>query len=198
MHPCTVCFRQVLRGVGRRQLALIGSLALAGAALADETTRASSAPALSSGETGMWDFPLSFRVKEGRQLFLLFCTTCHGVYAEGRIGPNLTDDSWIHGGKPSEITASVVNGYAEKGMPSWIRPLGTDRVKSIVTYLLWLPNMPLPPDVKGKPAEGAPMERQVSRPATVGSFSILPTPRLVFSTTSPPPAPKKAADPSGR
>lgn len=207
MHPSTVGFLRVLRGVGCRHVALIASLALAGAALANDEATPSAAPAPSSGATAMPDFSPGFpglNMKEGRQLFLSFCATCHGVYAEGGIGPNLADDYWIHGARPSQILVSVAFGYAEKGMPSWIKPLGVERLRRIVAYLTWLRHVPvpLPPGVKGKPGEGEWVQREVRRPAAVDTPSAPYLPAtccLVFTTTSRPPAPKEpAADPSRR
>ena len=36
---------------------------------------------------------------------------------QGGIGPNLTDSTWIHGGTPEAIVATITNGVAAKGMP---------------------------------------------------------------------------------
>lgn len=44
------------------------------------------------------------------------CFTCHGAAGEGLVGPNLTDEYWIHGCEASEIAASIEHGYPDKGM----------------------------------------------------------------------------------
>ena len=57
------------------------------------------------------------------------CVPCHGDHAQGVIGPNLTDDYWIHGnGTLMDIYKTVVNGgVADKGMPTWGKQLKPDR-----------------------------------------------------------------------
>lgn len=53
-------------------------------------------------------------------IFKSTCKTCHGEKGEGnQIGPNLTDEYWIHGGGIKEIFRTIKYGYPEKGMQSW-------------------------------------------------------------------------------
>lgn len=93
-------------------------------------------------------------VEEGKKVFLATCASCHGQAAQGIVGPNLTDKYWIHGAKPSDIATSVTNGYAEKGMPAWGKPLGQDKVKKVVVFVMSLKGTSLPPDVKAKDPQG--------------------------------------------
>lgn len=44
------------------------------------------------------------------------CYTCHREDMGGQVGPNLTDDHWIHGCSLEEIVASITTGFPEKGM----------------------------------------------------------------------------------
>jgi cytochrome c oxidase cbb3-type subunit III len=47
----------------------------------------------------------------GREVYLNNCAGCHGADARGAIGfPDLTDDSWLYGGTPEAIVASITNG----------------------------------------------------------------------------------------
>jgi cytochrome c oxidase cbb3-type subunit 3 len=71
----------------------------------------------------------------GKKQFATSCAPCHGEQAGGLIGPNLTDDRWLHGGKMTEIYGTVVNGVAGKGMPPWGRALGPDKLKAVVAYI---------------------------------------------------------------
>ena len=41
---------------------------------------------------------------KGKELFTKNCVACHGPDGQGGIGPNLTDDFWIHGGEFENIT----------------------------------------------------------------------------------------------
>lgn len=80
-------------------------------------------------------------VKAGQAVFTTNCVACHGANAGGGpIGPNLTDSSWIHGGAPEKIFATVHNGVLTKGMPAWGPQLGERKVQSVVAYVLTLRN----------------------------------------------------------
>jgi cytochrome c oxidase cbb3-type subunit 3 len=75
-------------------------------------------------------------VGQGHEVFSTQCAACHGAQGQGVIGPNLTDEFWIHGGKPTQIYTTVNEGVAAKGMPTWGPVLGKDRVKAVVAWLL--------------------------------------------------------------
>ena len=51
------------------------------------------------------------------------------------IGPNLTDDYWLHGGTLPEILHTVAEGVPAKGMPGWAKLLKPDQVTAVVAYL---------------------------------------------------------------
>lgn len=47
----------------------------------------------------------------GQRLFLNNCAQCHGSDAQGSVSfPNLTDGSWLWGGKPEDILHTITNG----------------------------------------------------------------------------------------
>lgn len=47
----------------------------------------------------------------GQRLFLNNCAQCHGSDAQGSASfPNLTDSSWLWGGKPEDILHTITNG----------------------------------------------------------------------------------------
>ena len=75
---------------------------------------------------------------EAPDLFAKNCSACHGAQAQGVIGPNLTDDSWIHGGKPSQIAQTIESGVAAKGMPTWKGILSPSQIKKLTVYILSL------------------------------------------------------------
>ncbi len=86
----------------------------------------------------------------GAALFAQNCAVCHGPNAEGKIGPNLTDAYWLHGGKPTQIYKTVTGGVIEKGMPTWLPILGADRVRTLVAFVLTRKGLNLP----GKEPQG--------------------------------------------
>ncbi len=93
-------------------------------------------------------------VEQGRQVFSTICMACHGLKAEGLVGPNLTDKFWIHGNKPTDLAKSVLVGYPEKGMPPQGDALGPEKVRAVVAYVLSLRNTNVP----GKDPQGEPLE----------------------------------------
>ena len=77
-------------------------------------------------------------VEEGREVYARNCVACHGADGGGVIGPNLTDDAWIHGGAPSAIHYTVVVGVLAKGMPGWERLLKPEALDQVVAYVISL------------------------------------------------------------
>jgi cytochrome c oxidase cbb3-type subunit 3 len=75
-------------------------------------------------------------VAAGKQLFAEKCVACHGANAQGIIGPNLTDDYWLHGGRPSQIVATITNGVPEKGMVTWKGQISDQQIKEAAAYIL--------------------------------------------------------------
>ncbi len=107
------------------------------------------------------------RVEAGKVTFTTYCAACHRPDGGGQIGPNLTDDFWIHGGRPTEIIRIVNEGVLAKGMPNWGKMLKPDQVEGSVAYLLTLhgtnpanPKVPegarYLPDSAAAPASAAP------------------------------------------
>jgi cytochrome c oxidase cbb3-type subunit 3 len=75
---------------------------------------------------------------------------CHLENGSGSVGPNLTDQYWIHGNSPLDIHSVITNGVTAKGMAAWGRQLGPRRVESVVAHVLTLRGQNLP----GKKPEG--------------------------------------------
>lgn len=75
------------------------------------------------------------RMSAGRAAFLVNCVACHREDGGGNIGPNLTDEFWIHGGRPSQIHGTISNGVLDKGMPGWGAVLPPDEVLAVAAYV---------------------------------------------------------------
>ncbi len=86
--------------------------------------------------------------------FTRSCASCHGDQAQGLIGPNLTDDRWIHGGNVEQIFQTVAKGWPSKGMPPWGRTLKPEELAALVSYVRSLQGS-APPNPR--PAEGDPV-----------------------------------------
>lgn len=68
-----------------------------------------------------------------RTLYQGRCAVCHAADGGGGIGPNLTDDHWIHGaGAPVDMAVVIEKGVAEKGMPPWGALLKREEIVGLV------------------------------------------------------------------
>lgn len=74
-------------------------------------------------------------IEAGKQVFVTYCAVCHRPDGGGQIGPNLTDDSWIHGGTLMEIHRTINEGVLAKGMPEWGKVLKPDQVNAVSVYV---------------------------------------------------------------
>ena len=75
----------------------------------------------------------------GKTIYDANCALCHGYLGEGGIGPNFTDQYWIHGGDIKDLFRTVKYGVPEKGMISWsnqLRPADMQRVSSYILTLV--------------------------------------------------------------
>ena len=54
-----------------------------------------------------------------KAIFTTICAACHKPDGGGLVGPNLTDDYWLHGGGIKDIFKTIKYGWPEKGMQSW-------------------------------------------------------------------------------
>ena len=77
-------------------------------------------------------------IESGKSAFLVKCTPCHGKFGEGNIGPNLTDDYWIHGAGMTNVTKTIKYGYPAKGMLAWRGELTPDQILQVASYVLSL------------------------------------------------------------
>jgi mono/diheme cytochrome c family protein len=74
-------------------------------------------------------------VPDGATIYATNCAACHGPEMKGLVGPNLTDDEWIHGSDLESIKATITNGVPEKGMTSWGPILGEEQIEIVARYV---------------------------------------------------------------
>jgi cytochrome c oxidase cbb3-type subunit 3 len=77
-------------------------------------------------------------ISRGKSLYGTACAACHGADAKGSVGPDLTDGTWIHGGKPEEVEHLIAVGFLEKGMPGFKAQQGQKNVVALTAYVLSL------------------------------------------------------------
>ncbi|HMT29963.1 MAG TPA: cbb3-type cytochrome c oxidase N-terminal domain-containing protein [Bacteroidia bacterium] len=71
----------------------------------------------------------------GQKTFTEKCVVCHGKAGEGNVGPNLTDDYWIHGGDIKDVFKIVKYGFPSKGMISWESQLNPVQMQQVASYI---------------------------------------------------------------
>jgi cytochrome c oxidase cbb3-type subunit III len=89
----------------------------------------------------------------GKVTFDKICYVCHGKFGEGLVGPNFTDDYWIHGANPEDLKKVIVDGIIDKGMLSYKSQLSNKQIDQVIAYILSLhgtnpPNQKAPQGVK--------------------------------------------------
>ena len=76
------------------------------------------------------------RLENGAKIYTTNCVSCHGANGEGGIGPNLTDNYWLHDdGNINGIIKIVVEGVAVKGMISWKPLLSESDIVDVSSYI---------------------------------------------------------------
>ena len=85
----------------------------------------------------------------GKAIYDRECVACHAPEGQGLIGPNLTDNYWIHGGSISDIFKTVKYGVPQKGMISWQSKLTPSDMRDVSSYIMTFvgttPQNPPPP-----------------------------------------------------
>lgn len=84
----------------------------------------------------------------GSKIFSTNCMACHRADGGGGIGPNLTDEFWIHDGDVAGIfTVVSEGGRPGKGMIAWKQDLKPSEIAQVSSYILSLKGSN-PPDAK--------------------------------------------------
>lgn len=90
-------------------------------------------------------------LSEGKDIYIKNCASCHGQAGEGLVGPNLTDDFWVHGGGIKNIFKVIKYGVPAKGMISWESQIDPQKMQAVASYIISLHGTNPP---NGKAPEG--------------------------------------------
>jgi cytochrome c oxidase cbb3-type subunit 3 len=71
----------------------------------------------------------------GKEIFAKTCVACHLAEGQGSVGPNLTDDYWIHGGSIKDIFKTIKYGFPDKGMQSWQSTYSPVQIQQLASYI---------------------------------------------------------------
>jgi cytochrome c oxidase cbb3-type subunit III len=100
-------------------------------------------------------------IAQGRQIYGQMCAPCHRPDGGGLVGPNLTDDYWIHGSAYVDSLKTIVNGVPEKGMLTWRGVLKPGQIQAVSSFIYTLrgtaPPNPKPPENQA-PAPSGPSQ----------------------------------------
>ncbi len=77
-------------------------------------------------------------IEAGKQIFATNCVACHANDGGGLVGPNLTDDYWIHGGGIKNIFKTIKYGVPAKGMIAWQSQLSPKQIQEVASFVISL------------------------------------------------------------
>lgn len=90
-------------------------------------------------------------IAQGAAVYKERCVACHGALGEGGIGPNMTDQYWLHGGGIKDVFKTVKYGVPGKGMQAWKDDLTAAQMHQVSSFILTLQGTNPP---NGKEAQG--------------------------------------------
>jgi len=90
-------------------------------------------------------------LESGHQTYTKYCAPCHRFDGGGLVGPNLTDNYWIHGSNYVDTVKVIWDGVPAKGMITWKTVLKPDEIQSVASYIYTLRGAKLA--TPGKPPE---------------------------------------------
>ena len=75
-------------------------------------------------------------IKSGKKLWRKAgCYSCHGGNAEGGVGPNLQDDTWVYKPTDSMLFKTIAKGRSGTNMVGWEKELNNDEIWKIIIYI---------------------------------------------------------------
>lgn len=75
------------------------------------------------------------KIKEGAELFTSKCAVCHGDKGQGNVGPNLTDEYWLHGGDVHSVFKTIKYGVPSKGMVAWQNSMNGAQIQALTSFI---------------------------------------------------------------
>ncbi len=70
-----------------------------------------------------------------KKTFQTICAACHLPTGAGSVGPNLTDDYWLHGGGIKDVFKTIKYGWPDKGMKSWKDDFSPIQIAQLASYV---------------------------------------------------------------
>lgn len=102
-------------------------------------------------------------IAAGKVIYMKSCATCHTETGAGNVGPNLTDNYWLHGNDVKSIFKVI--RYGINAMPQWQNSYSNKQMAQVTSYLKSIvgSNPPNP-----KAPQGTEMKEESSGSTTAG------------------------------
>ena len=119
----------------------------------------------------------------GKKIFITICMACHQADGGGAVGPNLTDQYWLHGGSIKDIFKTIKYGWPEKGMKSWQDDYSPVQIAQLSSFVKSLQGTK---SAKPKEPQGV-MYEEIAAPAAAAADSA----KIVVAGKKPDAGPNK-------
>ncbi len=114
----------------------------------------------------------------GAPIYLKNCSSCHGVQAEGGVGPALRNNQFIRTGGDNKVFDTIANGRTNTGMPAWLQanggPLKEADINNVVAYLKSLQGLSVLPTPTPVPEEATATPLPANAPTPEAAQPSLP------------------------
>ncbi|MFN5621151.1 MAG: cbb3-type cytochrome c oxidase N-terminal domain-containing protein, partial [Flavobacteriales bacterium] len=74
-------------------------------------------------------------INSGKAIFGQYCAVCHAADGGGIVGPNLTDNYWLHGSDIKNMFSTIKYGVQGKGMKSWQQELSPVMMAQVASFI---------------------------------------------------------------
>ncbi|WP_436516614.1 cbb3-type cytochrome c oxidase N-terminal domain-containing protein [Ekhidna sp. To15] len=74
-------------------------------------------------------------INAGKAIYDANCAVCHAADGGGGVGPNFTDQYWLHGGDMPSIFKTIKYGVPSKGMIAWEAQLSPKKMQQVASYI---------------------------------------------------------------
>lgn len=124
---------------------LVQEKEFAKAMAAAERSKAAAQQVVTTGDEATAEAPKAFEIalltdepslNSGKQIFANLCAVCHLADGGGLVGPNLTDNYWLHGNTIQDMYKVVTEGIIEKGMVPYEDQLSPKQRLEVSSYIL--------------------------------------------------------------
>lgn len=96
---------------------------------------------------------------EGKSIFQKSCASCHKESGAGDVGPNLTDDFWLHGNDIKSVFKTI--RYGINAMPQWQNSYSNKQIAQVASYVKSLHGTN---PAGAKAPQGVEMKEDVAKP----------------------------------